>query len=390
MNPSASGWIKKLQKETSNNDTLLKLPHDSFYEHLRNCGFIYGSNLFVVNNLIDKKDLTNEELSKINLYSSLQYIHFKSGKSINFLESAIAFYKDIKVHKISFFNSIIINNTTSSTLEKIIHKRVQIDDNLLTKNFNYFVINALLYVDVLAYQEYLKKGSISSDYIKKLEASIETIVLETLNTKINKTPHDESLIKLVESSLRYQDHVDISYSEAIKNLNSDHEKWYLLDIACMSTWSDKTIDSKEQSFLQKLGSDLSLDKTTVDESINSVNTFYSNNKDNIALLSSSNIVKNFYDNSSKMVNKLISRNKKRLKKELVQSKQLVKLISQSTIRDLSEEEQKQLQEQLLDIIKAIPSLAIFLLPGGALLLPIFVKFIPKLLPSAFDDNRIEE
>jgi hypothetical protein len=31
-----------------------------------------------------------------------------------------------------------------------------------------------------------------------------------------------------------------------------------------------------------------------------------------------------------------------------------------------------------------------MLPGGALLLPLFVKLIPKLLPSAFDDNRIEE
>ncbi len=49
-----------------------------------------------------------------------------------------------------------------------------------------------------------------------------------------------------------------------------------------------------------------------------------------------------------------------------------------------------MQEQLLDIFKTIPSLAIFMLPGGAILLPLFVKFIPKLLPSAFDDNRIED
>jgi ABC-type proline/glycine betaine transport system permease subunit len=65
------------------------------------------------------------------------------------------------------------------------------------------------------------------------------------------------------------------------------------------------------------------------------------------------------------------------------------LLSQSTVRDLSKEESKQLQEQLIDVIKTIPSLAIFMLPGGALLLPLFVKLIPKLLPSAFDDNRIE-
>ena len=91
-----------------------------------------------------------------------------------------------------------------------------------------------------------------------------------------------------------------------------------------------------------------------------------------------------------MVNKLISRNSKRLQKELMESKELMVLLSKSTVRDLSDEEQKKVQTQLLDIFKSIPSLAIFMLPGGALLLPLVIKFIPKLLPSSFDDNRIEE
>ena len=60
------------------------------------------------------------------------------------------------------------------------------------------------------------------------------------------------------------------------------------------------------------------------------------------------------------------------------------------MRDLNNEEKKKVQNQLLDIFKSIPSLAIFILPGGAILLPIFIKLIPKLLPSAFDENRIDE
>ena len=91
-----------------------------------------------------------------------------------------------------------------------------------------------------------------------------------------------------------------------------------------------------------------------------------------------------------MVKKLITRNSKRLYNELKDSKELMVLLTQSTTRDLTGEEQKKVQEQLLDIFKSIPSLAIFMLPGGALLLPLVVKFIPKLLPSAFDENRIDE
>jgi hypothetical protein len=35
-------------------------------------------------------------------------------------------------------------------------------------------------------------------------------------------------------------------------------------------------------------------------------------------------------------------------------------------------------------------LTIFLLPGGALLLPILIKFIPRMLPSAFNENSNED
>jgi hypothetical protein len=56
------------------------------------------------------------------------------------------------------------------------------------------------------------------------------------------------------------------------------------------------------------------------------------------------------------------------------------------VRDLNDVEKQKVKEQLLDICKSIPSLAIFLVPGGSILLPILIKFIPKLLPSAFNEN----
>ena len=77
--------------------------------------------------------------------------------------------------------------------------------------------------------------------------------------------------------------------------------------------------------------------------------------------------------------------------ELLKEKNIRTLvIAGLTTKELDKEERKKVQGQLLDIFKSIPSLAIFMLPGGAVLLPIFIKLIPKLLPSAFDDNRVEE
>ena len=72
-----------------------------------------------------------------------------------------------------------------------------------------------------------------------------------------------------------------------------------------------------------------------------------------------------------------------------EARELVKLLSQSTYRELTKDEKIKVREQLLDICKTIPSLTIFLIPGGSLLLPILIKYIPSLLPSAFNENKID-
>ncbi|MEC8536966.1 MAG: LETM1 domain-containing protein, partial [Bacteroidota bacterium] len=154
-------------------------------------------------------------------------------------------------------------------------------------------------------------------------------------------------------------------------------------------WSDLKIDKCKKAFFKDFEIDFKVSNTAIKNANNDVNNFYKKYKNEISLLSTQNIAERFFQRASSIVKKLISRNSKRLYQELKESKDLVKLVSESTVRDLNKEEQQQMQEQMMDLIKSIPSLAIFMLPGGAILLPIFIKFIPKLLPSAFDENRIE-
>jgi hypothetical protein len=86
---------------------------------------------------------------------------------------------------------------------------------------------------------------------------------------------------------------------------------------------------------------------------------------------------------------LLQRNKLRLYQELSQSKEAMSLIRKSTHSKLNHEEKVKIKIQLLDICKSIPALAVFLLPGGALLLPLLIKLIPDILPSAFRDDPIK-
>jgi hypothetical protein len=87
---------------------------------------------------------------------------------------------------------------------------------------------------------------------------------------------------------------------------------------------------------------------------------------------------------------LLRKNKKRLAKELDQSKEAVSLIKKSMHSSLDDDEKEKIKVQLLDICKAVPAFAVFMLPGGALLLPLLIKVIPDILPSAFreDDEEI--
>ncbi len=389
MNPSAHGWIKKLLLEIPEYN-MFQYDSATFYNHLKSSGFIYGSNISTIDNTIANPDFTEEELCKINLILAFYYIHYSEQSSANFVESVISFYEAIEQHKRSILSELFGEKRTDSLLEKIIHKRIHVDDNLITKNFNYFLINALLFIDVLGYKSFIKGHSDIKAYVNDYEAALEAIVFKVLDSKVTKTKYDENLVRLFEASLRHNHHTETTYENIINIITSPLEKRYIIDIVCMASWSDKHIDKEEYQYLSQLKKDLDLNTKVLTESIDSINTFYEQNKSKIAFLSSKNLAQSFYDNSSKMVSKLIKRNSKRLLKELSQSKEAMVLLTQSTQRSLTEDEQKKIQDQLLDIFKSIPSLAIFMLPGGMILLPLFVKFIPKLLPSAFDDNRIEE
>lgn len=389
MNPSANGWIKKLLNGVS--DTMYSQTETTeFYNKLKQAGFIYGSNVKVVLDIVKPFDFTEEEHCKINLLLTYYFIYKKEQSKEDFIDNLIRYYEAISDQKRSFFQELFGDKKSATLLENIIHKRIHIDDNFISKSFNYFLINALLFVDILGYHRFLKAEKGIKNYVNTLEAALETIVFSVIEAKSKKTEYDHNLIKLFQDSIRHKSSELLSYDRAVTFIKTPLEKLYIIDLVCMASWTDKIIDKDERNFLNRLKTDLSLNDKNIIKSVADINTFYEKHKEDVSFLSSKNLAQSFYDNSSKIVSKLITRNSKRLITELSESKEAMTLLAQSTQRNLTEDEQKKIQSQLLDIFKSIPSLAIFMLPGGMLLLPLFVKFIPKMLPSAFDENRIDE
>jgi hypothetical protein len=397
INPSAPGWIDKYFLD----EKLVPVPTGNaadYYIALRQTGFIYGH--IVAIQTQEKLPLHNwlsDEISKLALLHALYGVYQLScpqGNSAEFVSQAVAYYDQMHPQGFSWLPKVIPSGSLSSQLEKIIDERVQTNDSVISKNFSHIVTNALLFVDVLAFRYYLTAGEIPEKYVKNMEETLVSLVSLALKTKTNKSPHDDLLIKLFETSVRYtkfsKTTIPTLGAIAFDYFTDPLAQYYLLDMAGLALWSDSQLDNEERFFLFQVAHELQLDDAFVESCIADTSHFIAQYKSEIPYFNYSNPVKHFYDHSTQLVTTLIQRNKKRLAKEIAESKELMVLLAYSTQRDLDKNEKKKVKKQLLDICKTVPSLTIFLIPGGSLLLPLLIKFIPQLLPSSFNENLADE
>ncbi len=394
INPSVPGWIDKFFVEQNQSPHSFPKDEEDFYIRTRNTGFIFGHIVsFDASIPIETEDRLPQEISKIGMLNTLFQMYRlvkQNNDNVDFVKETVAFYNTMIPRGFNPLKKVLESSSFSSKLEKIIHERVQTNEDIFSKNFSHVITNALLFIDVLAFKQYLEKGNVPEKYSTIIEDIVISIVSLSLKSKTGISPHDDLLAKLFESSVRYNKYsnnnintiedLDLSY------LSNKLEKYYVIDLAGISLWSDAKVENEERYFMFKLGEILHTDDSKVLESIHFINNFIITYKAEIPYFNFSNPVKHFYDQTTESVAILINRNKSRLLKEISESKELMQLLAKSTRKDLDKDEKKKVKKQLLDICKTIPSLTIFLLPGGGLLLPILIKFIPTLLPSSFNEN----
>jgi hypothetical protein len=401
MNPSAADWIPKFLNRFKKQELINEFNDEKlFYNRLKSIGFIYGVSVFAVQNEpVSHLKLTKEEFTKINLFHSLLFTFFSKNPNAPCDDAFIAivdFYNNIGKGKTGFFQKLTLSQSPSNNLEQILAARLYEANNLFKKSPASLVTYALLYSDVLAFRDFLISPENLKQHIDELEATIISCSFLALTSKEKKNKYDIQLLELFKFSSDYlyekSSSGHIFTIEGIQYLSQKSvlEKRYLLDLCILAIHDDHEVDASEYTFLKELSAVLNFSLEDLNKSIESLRHFSDLHSGKIQLFEYSNPVNQFYKQSTKTVKNLILRNKSRLGKELDESGELLVLLGQSAIRDLNAEEKTKVKEQLLDICKTIPSLTIFLLPGGTLLLPLLVKFIPKLLPSSFQDNIIDK
>lgn len=297
----------------------------------------------------------------------------------------------------------ILFNQAKKALERLFSKRVKIKSTINESNFwlNH-LSNSFVYLDVILFSAYLRgkaKGFLSFSESYALQILQAIAFAAKLDGVIDKV--EIRLIKYFISSAGISEKTEGIIDDLISNKNAkitdcDFQKnnklfsYYVFDMATFMLETTHQTYKNEHAYHLELGKLLNLDEQERESSISQCKAFIIESSQNIELLTKSTETKLVYSNLSKRYLKILGRGKDQFLQEIKESKELMTLVKKSTHTELTSKEKEIVKAQFKDIVKTMPSIAIFLIPGGSLLLPFILKLVPDMMPSAFKSNEIEE
>ena len=413
--PGSKGWVSKYNDLLQRGDIIISVdkPTGISNEHfahiqLSQSGIVFGfPTELLFANLLDDKLWTTEEKLKLLLFEAHLFIYELNGGDATenfdlFIHSLIQFYGQHTAPAISKMMRFFKKESPEEKIESILEKRTEIPGSIINNALwiNY-LSNSFVYLDVILYNEFLKtKRSLQDSHYEELAIDVLKMISFSSFIDGKVSENEKNIFEVFLASANIEDNRKKSAQQYLKTGAKLQElssrftqlwmfKRFLLDISVLTLYSNKEIDYNEKEICTEVSNFLHLSISELDETLVVIEQFVLNHTDKIPYLQNRNAVEHLYDNISKRWIKILGRNKDKLINEIQQSKDLVKLIKKSTTEELTKDEKERVKTQFMDIVKTMPALAIFMLPGGAILLPIVLKIIPNLIPSAFRDNEIE-
>lgn len=412
LQPGAKNWIYKyfsliesgevdLLPWTESTDlSKAEFLHSVFFD----TGIIFG---YPIDFLFCKNEIseswTNDEKLSLLLLESLILVYISERETLSkeeFTDALLVFYQQFKPKHSLNILKFFFKDSESIKLERIIKSRIHVKRSMTNQLWVSYFSNSLVYLDIMAFRLFLLNE-------KQLEESEGAFINGALQVVATMAVADEVLTPLeqqiIATYIEASSLTDVEIAEFYQKLKNrefvladitipkdaaDLYKLYLLDIAVMAVHSDLSVVNEEMVELRALCNYLKLPEEKLEHSIMIINRFIMNNNDKIVFLQDKSSYEQLYSNFSKRWIKILGRNKDKLIDELKESKELISLVNKSFTEELTAEEKEKVKTQFKDIIKSVPALAIFMLPGGMILLPIILKIIPDLIPSAFKKNEI--
>jgi hypothetical protein len=414
MKPSDKGWFKQyldlrrdffkdlLHSEISKSSH----PEYTLYRFIQPTGLMYGQSVASLG--IPESEMWEEkERLKILLAESL------ISSSLLFYDKAVKNDEDLSnailktVDRIgNFYNNIFPELSTSTkTLfgrkkssmelaERVLDKRIEHTSNFDGNFWIYFFHNSLLFLDVFIFGQWIHTNAdrIVADFFRyereELRFSVVKVIAAAAHA--NKEVATEER-RLYEYFVESTDLTAEKRKEALKifeegfsiediNLPSENSwilKRFFLEVAILTIWADKKVEQVELDFLKQFSHYLSFSDEDLENSMIAIEGFMLEHWGELEYLQDKQDYQHISEQFIKRVSKLADKNKTRLIKKIQENEEASFLMKKASSNELTLDEKEKVRQQLIAVLKSIPTFGVLALPQQFLTLPILLKILPK-------------
>jgi hypothetical protein len=412
MNPGKKGWLQEYLDFRKNkfgeyqaNKNKAALPDQALYRIIQPTGLMYGQSISVIEHTDStqwkEKDRLKILLTECLVGSSIIF-SARSGKDGESLQSII----DRTIEGIgSFYNHVFPEIATSGTTwlgkrkspvelaEQILEKRI----DSIAKNDNFWVNffhRSLLFIDIYIFSEWVhtRGDQMVADFFKfqREELRLSVVKVITSAAHANQTVEFEER-KLLEYFLQSANLSSDKKKEAfaifeqgveVEGLDlPTHNSWllrkYFLEMAVLTTWADKQVEEKEMVFLRRLAKHLSFSTPDLESSILALEGFVLQHWVELSELQNKIGYEAVSERYISRMAEMVKQNKSRLLQEARHNKIMLELLKRANADDWKMEEKLQLRDQLIELLKTIPSFSMVTLPHNFLTLPVMMRILPQ-------------
>jgi hypothetical protein len=417
MKPHEKGWLKRYlefrkdlfkdlaQKKGSH-------PEQSLYSIMQPTGLMYGHSVGYIDHPESEK-WTEREKMKILLAESLlsSSLLFYNKPVRNPEELSQVFLKTIEDVG-NFYNNIFPELATSNktlfgkkrspleVAEKILEKRIEHTSDFQGNFWTYFFHNSLLFLDVFIFGQWIHTNAdrIVADFFRYEREELRFSIIKVIAA----AAHSDNSVDFEERKLfeYFISSTDMSPGKkkeaaqifeagvAIEEMNLPAEnswilKKFFLEVAVLTTWADKKVEEAEQNFLKRFCAHLGFTDEDLENSLMAIEGFVLEHWEHLEYLQDKQEYNRVSEHFISRVSKIAERNKSRLLRGIQDNNGVLTLINKARNEELTPIESERIRQELILILKTIPTFVIISLPQRFLTLPMLLKILPK---SLFTEN----
>lgn len=413
MKPGEKGWLKEylefrqdLLKDLAVDSKKASHPEHSLYRVIQPMGLMYGQSVGALDhpnsNQWNEKDRMKILLAESLISSSLLFYDKQiknpdelSNVIMKTVESIGNFYNNVFPELATPTKTLFGRKKSPLELaEKILDKRIDHTAEYSNNFWTQFFHNSLLFLDIFIFGQWIHTNAdrIVADFFKyereELRFSVVKIIALAAHSNTTIEYEERKLLeyflhsanlppeKRKEAQKIFEDGIEIEEINLPTN-NSWILKKYFLEMAILTIWADKKVESREEEFLKRLNKYLGFTDDDLENSIMAIEGFVLEHWDQLSQLQNKQDYNQVSEQFVRRLSKIADNNKTRLIKEVQDSEELVSLVNKAKANELTDAEKARMQALIILVLRTIPTFVIISLPQRFLTLPILMKILPK-------------